>query len=235
MSKLIEFFCDDKNLVEHFPPVPAKSMVPDWYKKMPLYVNDKMLDAKEMAERKLPHVPETIKACVPVADYITSGYVLRYPADIMVTPDVDDNGFNTWWWKSDYVSCGGHPFEQCPIEVDGKRYNYFKVEHPWCIKTPPGYSCYFYQPEYFFDSRIRYFPAIVDTDEYHSPVLFVGTVRAEKTFILKAGSPMVIVFPFKRDTWESKVFYKERERRLSVRMLLTRGYKKLIHKKKEYF
>ena len=32
----IEFYSDDRAVVEHFPPKPANKVVPEWYKEMPL-------------------------------------------------------------------------------------------------------------------------------------------------------------------------------------------------------
>jgi hypothetical protein len=234
-KKLIEFYCDDENVVKYFPPVAARTMLPEWYKALPLYVNNKKLDAKEMVAGNFRNIPQTIKACIPVLDYMTTGYIIRYPADILVTPETTADNLETWWWASEYVSCASHPHEQCPVKIEGREHQYFKVEHSWHIKTPPGYSCLFYQPEYFFDKRMQYLPAVVDTDDYHAPVLFTGIVKSKETFMLKAGDPMMAVFPFRRDAWDSEVTVKPRDQRLSVRMFLTKGYKKLMHKKKEFF
>lgn len=228
----IEFFCSDSAVMEAFPPLPAKSIPPDWYKSLPFYLDNRKLTAKDMREAGLSHQQQTIKACIPVKDYINQGYVLRYPSDIMVTPTTvgDESG---WDAVSETTKCEPHSHAQCPIKIKDKKNTYFKVTHPWSIKTPKGYSCYFYQPEFLFDENIKFFPGVVDTDSYDHPVNFPGVILSDKNFTLKAGDPMMIVFPFKRDDWSHKVSFRE-EKKNPVRLFLERGYQKLFNQKKKF-
>ncbi len=228
----IEFLCSNETVMEYFPPLPASKLRPDWYKDLPRYIGNHKLDAKEMQQSGISQQKETIKACIPVQDYIGQGYILRYPADIMVTPEQvgDEQG---WWAASDTVKCSPHSHQQCPVHMNKKKNVYFKVTHPWTVRTPPGYSCYFYQPEFFLEERIRFFPGVVDTDTYPSPANFPGLILSEETFTLKAGDPMMVVFPFKRESWEHEVKYAE-EKQNPVRLFIERGYKKLFHKQKSF-
>ena len=228
----IEFFCSDLAVMETFPPIPAKLMRPDWYKDLPFYIDNKKLNAEEMQAAGRNRQNETIKACVPVKDYIGNGYILRYPSDIMVTPTTvgDEHG---WWAASDVTKCEPHSHVQCPVKMGGKKNTYFKITHPWSVKTPKGYSCYFYQPEFFLEERLKLFPGVVDTDGYDYPINFPGVITSSETFTLKAGDPMMVVFPFKRESWKHSVSFRE-ERPNPVLLFIERGYKKLFSKQKEF-
>ena len=228
----IEFLCSDEVAMEYFPPLPASNLLPDWYKDLPRYINNHKLNAKEMQQAGIANQNETVKACVPVQDYIGQGYILRYPADIMVTPEQvgDEQG---WWAASDTVDCGMHAYQQCPVHMNKKKNVYFKVVHPWIVRTPPGYSCYFYQPEFFLEERVRFFPGVVDTDSFPAQVNFPGVITSEETFTLKAGDPMMVVFPFKRESWEHEIKYAEQKRNPTL-LFIERGYKKLFHKQKSF-
>lgn len=228
----IEFLCSDERVMEYFPPLPASKIRPDWYKSLPRYTNDRLLNAKEMQQAGVSFQPETIKACIPVQDYIGQGYVLRYPSEIIVTPEQfgDEQG---WWSASGLTKCSAHGYDQCPVHINKKKNVYFKIEHPWTVRTPPGYSCYFYQPEFFLEDRIRFFPGVVDTDTYPMPINFPSVILSDKTFTLKAGDPMMVVFPFKREGWTHEVRH-EQQKKNPTQLFLQRAYLNLFHRKKSF-
>ena len=47
------------------------------------------------------------------------------------------------------------------------------------------------------------FPAIVDTDEYKTAVHIPFLVKKNWTGTIKKGTPIIQVFPFKREDWQS--------------------------------
>lgn len=228
----IEFHCENEAIAKHFPPVPAAQMLPDWYKKMPFYIGGKKLnDARELMQDRAKQ-PETIRACMPVKDYITSGYMIRMHSDLVVTPEKNEDNMD-WWWSSPFAKCDGHPYEQCPIRINDRENTYFKIILPWVIKTPPGYSCYFYQPEFFFNKNLQLFPGIVDTDTHENCIGLPGIVLSEKTFTIKAGDPLMIVFPFKRESWTHEVLVRK-EKPNATWLFMQNGYRKLFHRPKSF-
>lgn len=231
----ISFSCDNEDVAKYFPPLPAEEMRPEWYKKLPFYFNGHKLDAKEMAMLELRHQSMTMKACVPVRDYMSQGYILRYPADIIVTPEQIDEEHG--WWvqtaKTGVAKCTPHGYEQCPVHIKNRKNVYLKVEQPWVVRTPPGYSCFFYQPDFFFEDKIKLFPAVVDTDDFPAPINFPGVVLSDTTFTLNAGDPMMVVLPFKRESWEHEIGVAPKPTN-PADAFLQLGYKKLFHKKKSY-
>lgn len=239
MSKLIEFITHDMRQPKLFPPVPVKKCIPEWFKNIPVDLCP--LDAKKLAESG-DDTNKTIKACVPVQDYLTSGYVLRNPNDIVISTErvVDSREEHPklyeefFFYSSQEYSPGSHSNDQCPMAVDGVLKRYIKLTHPWRIKTPPGYSCLFYQPEFFMEDRFKLFPGVVDTDEYPEIVNFPGFITEKETFVIEAGTPLVVVFPFKRDEWEHEIKVEPLPVDNPMRAFMFQAYKRIFHKPKSY-
>jgi hypothetical protein len=227
----IKFSTTDKLAFENFPPIPAKKLLPDWYKQLAL--RPEKMDAKQLIKNGISVNSFTIKGCTPVADYLTNGYILRASSDILITPERQAD-IKDFWWVSKHARVGTHVHGQCPIKINNANNVYIKILLDWCIETPKGYSCYFYQPEFFFQDKFRLLPAIVDTDTYKYPINFPGLVLAEDTFTIAAGTPLMVVFPFKREDWDSEINYLTEERLSPVRLYFERGYKKLFHKQKNF-
>lgn len=234
----IEFTTDNKLAELDFKPIPSKKFIPEWYKNMPLHIEglDKN-NAKELITTD-SKTSFTIKGCQPVLDYITNGYILISHSDILITPEIyEDKESKGYWWRSNATEIKSHGHAQCPIKINNYKNEYFKFINAWSIKTPKGYSCLFYQPEYFMETRYKLLPAIVDTDGYTEPVNFPGIILSDESFTIKAGDPIMAVFPFKRDDWKSEIRLKtEEEMQQPNRIMsyLERGYKNLFHNRKSY-
>jgi hypothetical protein len=229
----IKFITDDALAAEHFPPLPANKAIPEWYKNLPRYINPGADITSVVMGQTNNRIPQTVKACVPVQDYLTSGYIIRAVADLVVTPTKDD-GVNTWGWSSSQPVCDAHLHKQCPIEIKNEKNHYIKVQNAWVVKTPPGYSCYFYQPEFFFNENIKFFPGVVDTDTYPEPVNFSGFLTTKESFIIKAGDPLMVVFPFKRENWTHRLEQAPGPFGSVISRVFERGYKMFFHKQKRY-
>ena len=183
---------DLKDVVPH--PVPASKMMPDWYKKMPNF--------RDNQNRKT----ETLKKCMPLRDMLTSGYIipmwsgLRLKFDGKETHDFSRvrNDFN--------MGLGAHPFVQfagTPLESFANGDHLIKLNSPWVIQTPSGYSTLFLAPQYR-ENSIEILPAIVDTDKYYHPINFPA-VMIKKECEVEQGEPIVQAIPFKRQSWVSAV------------------------------
>jgi IS1 family transposase len=232
-----------------FPPMPIKHRLPEWYKNTPVYTDGFESYEKFFAERKQFDSPFTIKKCMPVLDYLTSGYLLSFITDCFIDPNPKmveqetDNIKNFSWFTPDNntnVIANYHIHNQCPVHINNNRHHYIKFGLPWSIKTPPGYSSLIYQPYYEFESRIKLFPAIVDTDSLDSILSVPGYINSKEAFMIEAGSPLVAVFPFKRDEWVMKLDNKiknDSESNFSKYFKFKfpiEIYKKFIHNKKKY-
>jgi hypothetical protein len=190
-----------------YPPAPIKKFIPDWYKKMEANYPATDYSKKDYVASR------TIKRCVPVLDYMTSGYVIRNLGDITVTRSVsrDQEKIDVYSKLDDEEKLpiiSEHNSKQFPLRLNGVNKCFKKFNNFLRIKTPPGYSCLFYQPYYMLESRFTILPGIVDTDDFNLPVSFPFYVNAHSTeefsFDIEAGAPLVCVLPFKRDSWEMK-------------------------------
>ncbi len=201
-------------------PVPVKKVMPEWYKKLQIYI-DKDL-----------HKP-TVRKCVPVLDAISCGYAILAPTDIVFTKEFIENEQGEPDTKvtvklgrpgdlqrpdfsdMNYAVEGHHNFQtnHGPVYPDEMPFT-FKLLNPWIVETPPGYSCLFTPPFNTDRQDIRIITGIVDTDIFKNHVNFPFMMRdwdATKpeniTKIVKKGTPIALVFPFKRDKWQMEVVH----------------------------
>ena len=101
-----------------------------------------------------------------------------------------------------------------PNWFDGKKHDYFKVWCQWGIRTPPGYSCLTTQPFYQKEDRFTLFPAIVDTDKDNETIGFIGYLNPKYEHIkIEAGTPIMNIFPFKREDWKMKIVDKNKSKK----------------------
>jgi hypothetical protein len=228
----IEFHTDDAVAAEHFPPLPASQVLPDWFKEMPRYMTPPSNVTAQLLTSSNNRIPQTVKGCLPFLDYMTSGYVIRAAADIALTP-IPNGETKSWWWSSSTHCIEGHPHSQCPVEINNTKNEYVKIRNPWRVKTPKGYSTFFYQPEFMLRDVVRLFPGVVDTDGYDCPVHFPGVLVADSTVVIKAGDPLMVVFPFTRQEWTHSVSVSPEPDSVSTR-LFERAYQKFFYNRKSY-
>lgn len=229
-----------------FPPEPLKKIVPDWYKNAPVEPpgHKERPSAKEMQMN--PDIQAaTIKRCIPVQDYITSGYILKNFLDVYITQEVDEHGRETVY--PFHNTRLGRPFidrhkrgQHSGISINKE---VLKISGVWGIKTPPGYSCFFYQPYYHsLNSDIEFLPSIVDTDNYFNPVSLPFVCKdieanSSREIYLESGMPLVCVYPFKRDEWQmtiSKNDLTDDKSRITILTQLHQIYKRFFHSKKRF-
>jgi hypothetical protein len=215
---------------DFFPPKPAVKEVPKWYKNTQEYVNDNI---KKVNKEGKP--TQTIKKCVPVFDAMTSGYILYTQVDVQVS--IED-GLPYYAW-SDQAVIGFHPIDQAPLHPAKNEAPYPKWQNPYAISTPPGYSVLFTQPMHR-ESVFTILDGIVDTDKYKTTVNFPFVLNDTKwEGIIPAGTPMVQVIPFKRESWKHKIGsekeVKEQEKiSRKLRTLFFNSYKQQFWSRKEY-
>jgi hypothetical protein len=201
----IEFTPTD-SIGRNFPPVPMKKAVPNWYKNAPTELGPK---TALWFNRNQSQSNGTIRKCMPVLDYLTSGYVLKTQSEILISSLTKEDEPQEIFWRhasKDSETVSHHPYDQCPVKIQDEKKTYIKFRCGYIIRTPPGYSCLFYQSPYFLNEGIELFPAIVDTDLYDGEIFFPGFVTKNYEHIeIPPGTPMVTVFPFKRENWDHVV------------------------------
>ena len=222
------------------PPEPIKKNVPNWYKNMDLLIKDQESTAKSLNEHN-SSTPYTVKKCIPVLDYLTSGYLFKFTSEVMVTEDVSEDGVHfNWRTPSKETAIDGHSHYQCPVSIRGKKRTYIKFFPFYKITTPPGYSCLFYQPDFLGEKNFTLFPGIVDTDKHEVGINFPGYIHdGVENFHIPLGHPMIAIFPFKRDDWEmeldDKIHYDQTTNFMKKRTIKFYDiYRDFFHSKKSY-
>lgn len=222
------------------PPEPAKFNLPSWYKNLATTMPNAEFTAEHYLKNKV--TPFTVKKCIPVLDYLTNGYVLKFPYDVLVT-QIEVNGVKSFLWKSnvqDKDVVQYHFHQQCPAKFTNQLSTFIKFSSDWIVETPAGYSCMFSHPFFEEDMLVKMLPSIVDTDVYDRSLNFPAYITTnEKEFYIKAGDPMVYVFPFKRENWKMEIdSHHVDENKSNVttleRAYLEGAYRRFMHNKKRF-
>ena len=247
MEILFECVQDTENSL--FEPIPAKKVRPEWFKKLPMSVDN------------YGQQTETIKKCPAMQDWMNMGYLIRNRHTVIValskgnkdfepvslalalrddipkdkfkklkelvkvfneTGSLDDTDRIHQYCKShnllveelqgNYV-VGGHPAAQTRGSgFDDKMAFKFKLD--FLITTPKGTSTYWLDPFLFNNPFFHAWQGIIDTDSFNQLTtnnMCIFYPKADNSFIIPKGTPIVQVVPFVRYPWKHKIEYLTRE------------------------
>jgi len=235
-------------------PRPSKKVMPDWFKKIPNF------------QDKGDYGSITVKKCIPFLDALSMGYILSSSWEMgwtRVTPVDGDGKKAKAGFKITYPApvrdvLQDHAFgleQHPPFQFSDDGYNEdetkvtIKILSPWLIKTPPGYSCLFVSPLNHSNIPFRPLTGVVDTDKYSElPINFPSIPKKfpekQKIKIIPVGTPIVMVIPFKRESWKMDVQYskstardgsvEEANKRLSFFKRIIDNYKNVIWNRKNF-
>ena len=190
----IEFLCDPE--LEGTIPAPERAIrfAPDWFRDLKPELD--MKDALGMPGM-------TAKACLPMTDAFSLGFVipLSYDVQLRVPPD----GINiAMGWPE---SCAFNPIEQHhPAQLGAPKPPFAQVMplkfiNPWRIKVPDGYSVMFQPLANRPELPFYCFSGLVDCDRFATtinfPFIWTG---GPGDFLLPAGTPIIQLIPVRRDT-----------------------------------
>jgi len=223
------------------PPQPASQFIPKWYKDMP-QIMPSSEDSKSGLLPQDQHVTNsTMKHCSPFLDALTAGYVYSLPIDMEIRRDPEGAFFYRWKAPGDFISSHSqdqHPGLPAPVNGEGE---VMKWVFDFKIKTPTGYSAMFTHPLNRHDLPFRTFSGIVDTDEYTQSVQFPFQLLSDQVgdhLIIKKGTPLVQIIPFKREPWKSEVVTQSDKQTFkdyfNFNSTIVKSYKNNFWKKKTY-
>jgi hypothetical protein len=200
MKKNIITFVEYNELA-NYPPAPAKTFIPDWYKKLESYVG-----GKKTFDINSHQGQATAKKCMPLFDAITSGYIMFSSVDYFFR--VNELGQQEYSYASS--SDAWIPINMHHPETLGSYPNLlsptYRMDSPWTIKTPKGYSIIVLNLLHRENNVFRIFEAIVDTDNHPSPVNFPFTLlQPNFEGVIPAGTPFAQIIPFKRENWKMTI------------------------------
>jgi hypothetical protein len=214
-----------------YPPKPAHTEIPKWYKDTSTYINNNKF------VKNSNQVSGTIKKCMPIFDAITHGYILYTQVDVQVSRDEDNNPYYLWP-SQDAITF--HPVEQAPLHPLKNNFSYAKWNNPYSIKTPSGYSTLFLSPMHSPNKFFTIFEGIVDTDTYDLPVSFPFVLNDKDWIgIIPAGTPMAQVIPIKRNSWvfefgSDKEIKNIQKNASKLKTLFANHYKNFFWQKKQF-
>ena len=203
----IKFFTQ-KHLINAIPhPVKASRVLPEYFRNL-----------KPQAEA----LPEsgTAKRCVPFLEALSTGYIIPLWSDVYIKAS---NGSLQIDFPQNFPmesSLSPHGLQQIDSHpLSNTPYGHLPVKwhNPWGIQTPKGWSVLFTQPLNHLETRFKILDGVVDTDTYYNQVNFpFFWTGGDGEFLLAAGTPLVHVIPFKRETLSAEICEEDENKKLEV-------------------
>ncbi len=217
-------------------PEPTILNIPEWWKNQETFLdnNNNLIGGSYLS---------TVKKCQAIFDALSTGYVLKAPVDIFLDSNQEkyDVQIPSEWQSMMPHIISGHPKEQVskmPIDKSIFLPGVLRIHPLWVVKTPSGYSTLFMPPMHSEILPIQAVPAVVDTDKFSSDGHLSFLVKKGFKGVIKKGTPIVQVLPFKRESWDHKLEdYNKKEiedQRRIVRSTFMNGYRLNFWTKKEY-
>jgi len=191
------------------PIVPASKALPDWYKNSKVtWGNGKPYENAEGGK--------SFKVCPAILDTLTQGYIVPLWADICVEPSGEFiNGVSVPRFRWNPAMPDGESFmvgfplgatEGMPM-VEKSNLPVWKINSPWLLETPKGYSTLQLPPLNNRDSRFEVVSGIICTDEYPSyiNIPFIWTAPPDYEGVLLKGTPFAQIIPFKREVFQQEL------------------------------
>jgi len=177
-------------------PLPSKKYLPDWFKSSPRYF--------DKGQHSIVTQGKTFKVCMPFTDALISGYIFELWTDVDV---VKNDEIHTLYIKDDrykvFATRDSRSTGDMPTP-EGFSNLHYVLRHPLFIQTPPGYSILVTQPFNRFDLPFMAMTGIVDSDkEPFFPGNYSLFLKENYEGVIEAGTPILQIIPFKRDSWKS--------------------------------
>lgn len=188
-------------------PVPAKKMLPDWFKSIPKY------STKNKKYEEMETMDLTIRACVPFFDTLRYGYLITLPTDVEVTRNNDGTAnmkFYQYKMTAQPITKRMHnnPYGKEDIHYLPEFEGYDKLQYNWAefwgIKTPPGYSILSIHPLNRIDLPFYTLGGIINTDKWGVNGNHPFILKKNWQGIIPKGTPIMQIIPFKREDWTSR-------------------------------
>ena len=209
---------------------PAKNHVPEWYKEIPRWKNNKIFEVGEGFN-------QTVKQCMPFFDSLTAGYMVVLPNDLYVK---NDRGVPLITWRNaefpptfrkEISSSNLVPSAHYPIE--------FTWQTGVAFTIPLGYSLIFTHPMNRHDLPFTTLSGIINGGLVVSQVGFIPFfIKEGFEGIISQGTPIAQIIPFRQENWSSKVtkglIQKGLEANSKTLSVISGWYKKTFWTRKKY-
>ena len=236
----IDFIASDRLTELTVPsPVPVAQDIPDWYKENPRFFGEK--NNPEFMNGKV--INNSLKACIPFYDAITSGYIQKTWCDIHLNFDYKNGNLMDFQYnyskKPEIISHRDSPVSLKTFDDIHRVEFVWKI--PWLPILPKGWSALFVHPLNRIDLPFISLSGLIDSDKFFHSGYGNYPFYVKKGFnnrIIPAGTPMYQIIPIKRESWNSKIkIISDDQRTINLSKNLTHffgTYKRLFHEKKRY-
>jgi hypothetical protein len=231
-KKIFEVWLEDSDLSNLFPePVPAKELVPKWYKDLSRYTSGNKLTIDKSGTANM-----SVKACMPFLDTLTSGYIIKLHCDILVEWQDDENFSMKWTSNVAPLSARGKNMAESIPTANGYTPFLQAWEIKYCFRLPKGYSALVTQPFNRLDLPTLATSGIVDAENGIGTGGVPFALKKDFSGIIEAGTPILQILPFKREDWKKQVLDSPpiKNWNLKPRNKITGWYKDEIWKRKKY-
>lgn len=207
---------------------PAKKFFPEWLKNI-----DRFYDGSNKIKILGWSSNVGVKYCNPFTDTFTSGYMLSLHCDVLVEKDQGNQKIS---WRHELVPVTTREFNLIKDIPSPKNFGQF--EYAWelfyRIKLPKGYSALFTHPLNRLDLPFFTASGIVDADYGMGGGGVSFCIDKDFEGAIPAGTPIVQIFPFKRDNWKSEYLKNAKEIVWNPRKNISGWYRKNVWKRKVY-
>lgn len=187
MRKKVNFYTTDANMFID-PPRAAKHELPNWFQNLTGVVEG----------------TRTLKTCPPFLDAMAIGYHLTLSADV-------------YFHKGEIQQITVVPvviqFSENTVDVNAIPDEYvkapFQFQNFFITETPNGYSSLVLPPLNRPDLPFMTMSGVVESDKFPAPIKPFFFIRKDFTGVIKEGTPIAQIIPFKREVWTSKVHDKK--------------------------
>lgn len=187
--------------VEEVAPIkPSIDFIPNWFKKMPKYSKDSIVN-------NYPVCTGTTKSCPGITDFLCTGYILPAWCDFEIT--INDDGDIHWRTPfKDFVATV-HPASQfvqyLPNNFKQDECWVIKLVSPWRVETDSNHRLMLLNPFFHFESDgFSVIPGIRESDFYHDTNVFLLFTRKGR-YVIRRGEPLATLLPVRKEKFDFKI------------------------------
>ena len=189
-----------ESILEEYPNIlsTAKSIMPEWYKKIPKWKNDEMFTFGV-------GINKTLKQCLPFMDSLSCGYIVTLPYDIYIHQN-DGSPYLAWNDKvSNPPGC-----REAIADPNLLPFGHSPIEYTWnpCVsfEVPKGYNILIVHPLNRHDLPFTTLSGIIDGGFVTQPNgNFPFYIKEGFEGVIKQGTPIFQIIPFKKEGWKSQM------------------------------
>jgi len=213
------------NVNEYFKIEHSSNFFPEWWKKLPLEINNKNIAA----------IQPTMKGCIGFNSFFNQGITIPLWSDFSF---IKSNGGPTFYEFSDKkTEFDQHQFHQMEGYLNEKEYEHLKIISPWVFSTKQEIKWCWIQNTWALNELKEFTipPAVVDYkyNNYTHINMFIHKNTNKSKFLISAGTPLINLIPMSDKKVKIHTHY-DPDRFDAVQQLNTRfSYTKFYNKKKK--